>query len=774
MTVTLTYLQSLIPALGWTLANFLWQGALVALVLQVVLKACRTARARHDWALAALVVMAIIPVATFAWLQTGVRIVLVPRGFPGLIPAGQRWETLAVAAWLFGVAALAVRMAGGLVLVERLRRTATALPFDWVERCRRLEQRIAAPLHVLFAQSEAVATPIVAGWLKPMVLIPAGFLTRLAPAELEALILHELAHVRRLDAFANLVQSVVETILFYHPAVWWVSRCVRLERERCCDDMAVAAVRDPALYVRALQSIEALRAPSYGVLAANGGHLKSRAARILGLASAPERPALSRTAAILILTAAAAAMTHSAAVQAKPDRTNRPAPAVRDAATALATATATAHATPTPTASVSARAAEPVQRAPRIVLAEAAPLPAPPLPVTPSPLQVAEAPPSLAPIRLALAAAPPAQTLSPLIVQPPSLPSKPDVNIEISGNGDHAGGYQVWPRNAFTHGFDGHVTLGCKVDVHGLAERCEVLSESPQGHHFGTAALELRPTLKLTPARGPDGPIESIMSIAITFKQPLVVCADEQSATSSALGAEKSISSMSGGGASAGSGGSSSNCVGGHVALSHDTAALESPAWTAAPSFDELARAYPAKGGGVEGYAAAHCHVERDGSLGACFVIKEAPEKSGFGAAALTLTGKFRVDPKLVAPYVRTKIWVDVPIRFMPPGAIDRTVAAPMWVADVDARQRPDIFLPAAVEKGLTSGHGVARCTVATDGTLSACVADPETADGLGFSEAAARLASSLRMSLWSEDAAPVAGGVVHVPIQFRLKGAEG
>jgi hypothetical protein len=117
MTVVFAYLQGLVPALGWTLAHFLWQGGLVAFALQVVLKACRTSRARHDWALGALVLMALLPVATFAWLQTGVRIVLVPHGFPGLIPAGQRWETFAVAGWLAGVAALAVRMAGGLVLV---------------------------------------------------------------------------------------------------------------------------------------------------------------------------------------------------------------------------------------------------------------------------------------------------------------------------------------------------------------------------------------------------------------------------------------------------------------------------------------------------------------------------------------------------------------------------------------------------------------------------------------------------------------------------------
>ena len=114
MTVLAAYAASLVPALGWTLAHFLWQGALVAVTLRFLLKTCATARARHDLALAALVLMALLPVATFAWLKGDVQIMLVPAGFPGL-DAGraQGWETIAVGAWLTGVAVLAARTAGG-------------------------------------------------------------------------------------------------------------------------------------------------------------------------------------------------------------------------------------------------------------------------------------------------------------------------------------------------------------------------------------------------------------------------------------------------------------------------------------------------------------------------------------------------------------------------------------------------------------------------------------------------------------------------------------
>src|ERR1700712_2240728 len=103
-------IASLVPVLGWTLAHFLWQGALVAALLSLALRTCRTARARHDLALAALLLMALLPIATFAWLQGDVRIVTVPAGLPGL-EAGQTftWEKIAVGAWLAGVALLALR-----------------------------------------------------------------------------------------------------------------------------------------------------------------------------------------------------------------------------------------------------------------------------------------------------------------------------------------------------------------------------------------------------------------------------------------------------------------------------------------------------------------------------------------------------------------------------------------------------------------------------------------------------------------------------------------
>jgi TonB family protein len=756
MTQFAAYAASLVPALGWTLAHFLWQGALVALVLQLLLKTCATARARHDLALGALVAMALAPIATFAWLKSEVQIVLVPPGFPGLgAGQGQGWETAAVGAWLSGVAILAARTAGGLLLIERLRRGATPLPPAWAERCAALHRRMAGSLSVAFAQSAEIAAPLVAGWLKPMVLIPTAALVRLPADQLEALILHELAHVRRLDAIANLIQSVVETALFYHPAVWWVSRQVRTEREHCCDDLAVATVKDPALYVTALQAIEALRAAPYGVLAANGGDLKSRAARILGLAAAPERPALSRTAAILILTAAGLAMTHSAAVQAKPGEAPVPAPAAVTAKPSPAPASAP-NAAPAPGAPV-------VDPAPRIVLAQAAP-PAFSLLSLATAAAPQAAPAPARPIVLALAGASsgPSTSVSPLVVTSQGKAPPPDIKIDLSGSSDDPGSdAALWPGQAYKENYDGWVTLSCRFDPHGLAERCEVASERPLDKGFGKAALEMRPTFKIPPVQGADGPIEAVKTVAVRFRAPNPEFGESRGAP-----AFQQLGEIGGGARTF-------SITSGAPRAAKALTMLDYPVWAKAASFDDLAAAYPAKGGGVEGYAVARCHVTRSGALDGCDVIKEAPEHRGFGRAAATLAvAKFKVLPKLVQAGHSRQLWVDIPIRLTPPAQTDRTVMAPAWLTGVDARTTPKIFPPEAVASGLTTGRGIARCAVGADGVLASCAPESAEPAGLGFAEAAARLATGMKMNLWTFDAAPVEGGVVHVPIRLNLKGS--
>ncbi len=127
--------------------------------------------------------------------------------------------------------------------------------------------------------------PLVIGWLRPVILLPASALSGLTPDQLEAILAHELAHVRRCDYLINAFQNVVETLMFYHPAVWWISSCIREEREQCCDDLVVSACGDRVTYARALLFLEEARGLPRLAFAANGGSLIYRVRRLLGISS---------------------------------------------------------------------------------------------------------------------------------------------------------------------------------------------------------------------------------------------------------------------------------------------------------------------------------------------------------------------------------------------------------------------------------------------------------------------------------------------------------
>jgi beta-lactamase regulating signal transducer with metallopeptidase domain len=179
-----------------------------------------------------------------------------------------------VVVWVFGVLVLSIRLAHGWLTARRLRTHGTrdssaALTAVLARLATRL--RVTRPVRLL--ESLAVEVPAVIGWLRPVILVPTSALTGLTPQQLEVLLAHELAHVRRYDYLVNVVQCAIETLLFYHPAVWWVSRCVREEREHCCDDLVVATCGDPRLYASALVGMERLRpaAPRLAMAATGGG-----------------------------------------------------------------------------------------------------------------------------------------------------------------------------------------------------------------------------------------------------------------------------------------------------------------------------------------------------------------------------------------------------------------------------------------------------------------------------------------------------------------------
>jgi beta-lactamase regulating signal transducer with metallopeptidase domain len=303
----------LLQTLGWTLLHFVWQGAALAALLAVAMAVCRSASARYALAVGALVLMIACPVATFSWMQrqtspavrSGAQgglswvgahavnaVASAPSGAPAAEsrteqPTGMLWL---VEAWFLGVLLLSLRTAGGLLVIARMRRkeikpVAQAL----YEKCVALQLKMGLGRVIQYCECLRLEAPAVLGWFRPVVLLPAKALTGLSEDQIEAVIAHELAHIRRLDCFVNLFQIAAETLLFYHPAVWWASQRIRAERENCCDDEALAVCGDVLNYARALALMEEWRAAPSLLMAANRSPLAQRVVRLLGLEGAGGR-----------------------------------------------------------------------------------------------------------------------------------------------------------------------------------------------------------------------------------------------------------------------------------------------------------------------------------------------------------------------------------------------------------------------------------------------------------------------------------------------------
>ena len=190
---------------------------------------------------------------------------------------------LLVSGWLMGVCFLSVRPLIGWHSARRLQRVGLSEVSDSLqEMLSRLSGRLGLKHVVRLFQSGLVQIPCVIGAFRPVILLPASAISGLSPEQLEALLAHELAHIRRHDFAMNFVQTLVETLLFYHPAIWWLSHRVRQEREHCCDDLAISVCGDVAGYARMLVSVEGLRGrvPQASV-AASGGSLVERIRRLL-------------------------------------------------------------------------------------------------------------------------------------------------------------------------------------------------------------------------------------------------------------------------------------------------------------------------------------------------------------------------------------------------------------------------------------------------------------------------------------------------------------
>lgn len=312
--------------LGAALLHFLWQGGAIAGVYAAARRRASRPEVRYLLACTALVAMAVSPVVTWMALRpmplgsplaavpaadpTGVAEPVFRGGLPHIFAAESAgvpavWLSWVAAAWMAGVVIFWLRLLGGWLVAERLRRRQVRpAPRAWQQAMDRLSARLRVSRPVRLLVSGLVHAPSVVGLLRPVVLVPVGVLAGLPPDQVEALLLHELAHIRRWDNLANALQSIVEALLFYHPVVWWVSGHMRAERELCCDDAAVAITGDAQSYALALAGLAVgTHALSQAAVAATGGSLAERVARLLGKPRQPSRTPAPAAAVLLGLAA---------------------------------------------------------------------------------------------------------------------------------------------------------------------------------------------------------------------------------------------------------------------------------------------------------------------------------------------------------------------------------------------------------------------------------------------------------------------------------------
>lgn len=300
--------STMLFTLGWTLVHFLWQGAAVGVLYALLRHLLRdkSPLSRYNLALGTLMALAVLPIITFIYLShasagsnavvtlnnlTTASAIEVRPNTTTLTP----WFNMAnlwlkpllswtALLWFFGVLIMSVRIGYGWKHARYLRRTADFTPLpQWNTIVKDLSIQLGIHKLVRLAVSLNVRVPSVIGWLKPVILLPPSVLSGLTPLQIELILAHELAHVRRCDYLWNLLQITVETLLFYHPVVRWVSNQVRIEREQCCDDIVVALHGNPVAYARALTELEGLRNPQGALLlGANGGQVLDRIHRLLG------------------------------------------------------------------------------------------------------------------------------------------------------------------------------------------------------------------------------------------------------------------------------------------------------------------------------------------------------------------------------------------------------------------------------------------------------------------------------------------------------------
>ncbi len=278
----------LVSALAFALLHSIWQCALLAGAASLTLRALPSAAIRHAVAMGFLILMALALVAGIAiYINADAPTPGGPLSAFYESRLGPVAASVTVVAWLCGVGSMLARYVAGYGAISAMgRQGGSDLPPAWMGAFEAIRVKLGVAAGVAVRVSDAVIAPCVTHVVRPIIWLPASLLTRTPADQLEALLAHELAHVARKDWRWSGVQNLIEALLFYHPAAWWLGKRIRQEREHACDDLAVAACGNAVALAEGLVGLACVRKQRHIALAAHGGALLQRIARLLGPAQA--------------------------------------------------------------------------------------------------------------------------------------------------------------------------------------------------------------------------------------------------------------------------------------------------------------------------------------------------------------------------------------------------------------------------------------------------------------------------------------------------------
>jgi bla regulator protein blaR1 len=303
------FLPTWTEAVGWTLLNSLWQSLLVLLLVILVLRLIPSlhSQARYVFSCVALLFFVAINVLTLAAIlnntETATSALSITLSSDGSSSIGSTLHAISISsfsesfiswidssmnwiitAWFAGALFFSLRMITGWWYVDRLKSEANIVTDEWSDLLQSLSAQLGVKQIVTLAQSTKIETPVVLGFVKPIVLVPIGMFSGLTTEQIETIFIHELAHIKRHDYLINLIQSFIETIFFFNPFIWIISNIIRREREYCCDDAVIQKRHNAAVYARALTTLEHARLSrsSFAVsLAENKNQLLNRIKRLM-------------------------------------------------------------------------------------------------------------------------------------------------------------------------------------------------------------------------------------------------------------------------------------------------------------------------------------------------------------------------------------------------------------------------------------------------------------------------------------------------------------